>query len=153
MTSIGGIPVQMEYAPSAAVNTLVQAVINEILQLMDACLGSGEGGAIDIKSLPLSAEDHQQLQHTLGKGEVQANAELSGSTEIYETAYAGVWWITHRNMDGKIIAEQLEVGPVPDILRCHHEDIQQARVRLGEVQGMSGETGETLTKPEIPENS
>lgn len=137
MTSIGDIPVQMEFASAEPVDTMVQAVLNEILQLMDAYLEKGERGAIDIRSLPLSPESHQQLQQTLGRGEVQVTANLSGATEIYETAYAGVWWITHRNMDDKIIAEQLEVGSVPAILCSHTEDIRQARVRLGEVQGIA----------------
>jgi len=140
MSSISDIPVQMEAVPAATDNTMVAAVVQEIIQLLDHYLGSGECGAIDIRSLPLSPDGHRQLQQTLGRGEIRASAELGGDSEVYETAYAGVWWITHRNQDGSIIAEQLEVTAIPAILCSHHEDIQQGRKRLDEITGLYGTT-------------
>lgn len=130
MTSIGDIPVHTEFESPQDAGSMLEAIINELLQLMDNYLATGQQAAIDVKSLPLSPQDYQQLQQTLGRGEVNISARLAGDTDIYETAYAGVWWITHRNMDNTVIAEHIEVGRVPDIVNAHDEDIRQARQRL-----------------------
>ena len=43
--------------------------------------------------------DRDQLEQLLGRGEVQARLEIAGPSEIWETAYAGVWWVRHALQD------------------------------------------------------
>ena len=109
---------------------MVEAVIQELRQLLDAWLLQGEQGVIDIKSLPLSASGYQRLKQLLGRGEVSAKAVLAGDTEVYETGFSGVWWVTHKNADDRVLAEQLEIGRIPAVLCAHEEDIKIARERL-----------------------
>jgi hydrogenase-1 operon protein HyaF len=79
---------------------------------------------IDLKSLPLSPLEYEQLRFTLGQGEVTARLEAIGPSEIIETQYPGVWWVTHYNVEGDIIADMIEIARVPDILQSQPEDMQ-----------------------------
>ncbi|MCW8956116.1 MAG: hydrogenase expression/formation protein [Gammaproteobacteria bacterium] len=110
--------------------SMVDAVIIELLQLVDSYLLTQAAGAVDIKSLPLSGDAYQLLKSKLGLGEVNAVVSLSGDTEVYETLFSGVWWIIHKDTDNRVIAEHIEVGRVPAILCSHNEDIRQAREKL-----------------------
>ncbi|MCW9013510.1 MAG: hydrogenase expression/formation protein [Gammaproteobacteria bacterium] len=130
MTRLQDIPVNTEITGLDAECNMVDAVLHELKQLLDAYLSSGETGVIDIKSMPLSATDYDSLKQRLGNGEISATASLAGDTEIYETALSGVWWVVHRNIDDRVLAEQLEVGRIPAILCAHDDDIRVARERL-----------------------
>lgn len=130
MSSIHDIPVQLSFDSTENPGAMLDAIIQELVQLLDDYIQHGAQGAIDIKSLPLSEDNHRQLKERLGKGEITVSAQLAGETEIHETAYAGVWWIRHRNMDGRVIAEHIEVGRVPGIVCAWDEDIRQAYRRL-----------------------
>jgi len=132
MTHLQDIPVYTEGIDGQDDAHMLEAVIHELKQLMDAYISTDKTGAIDIKSLPLSKKAYQALKQKLSKGEVEAKAKLSGDTEIYETAYSGVWWVTHKNIDDKVIAEHIEVGAIPVVLFAHIEDIKIARKKLAE---------------------
>jgi len=111
---------------------VLDAVILQIKQLMDVFIVSEKTAAIDLRSLPLSRKIHDELKERLGVGEVEAKVKLSGDTEVYETAFSGVWWVTHKNSNNKIIAEQIEVGNIPFVLCAHIEDIKIASKKLAE---------------------
>ena len=128
--SLNNIPIHVENLADSESSSMAEAVVNEIAQLMRAYLNNKQPAVIDIKSLPFVRTDYEQLKLLLGKGEVTASAQLSGETEIYETAYAGVWWIIHRNIDNKILAEHIEITEIPSVLSSHIEDMKQALVRL-----------------------
>ncbi len=130
MTYINDIPVHVESGTINDDNGMVAAVLNEIFQLLKAYIDTYEEAAIDVKSLPLSDNGYRQLKQQLGVGEVTAVAQLSGDTEVYETAYAGVWWVTHRNIDDKIIADHIQVTGIPSILCSHVEDMKQSVKRM-----------------------
>ena len=132
MKPIDDIAIHSEPLPPSE-SSMVEAVIIEIQQQLSQYLSNGQGGIIDIHSLPLSDTDYQQLNDLLGKGEVHAVAQLAGETEIYETGYAGVWWLIHKNTDQQIIAEHIEVNHIPLILCSHRDDIKAARDRLGSI--------------------
>jgi len=72
------------------------SVLAEISRMLETLAGSGEPGFIDLKSLPLSDADRAQLEELLGRGEVRVEMDLAGASEIWETAYSGVWWTRHR---------------------------------------------------------
>ena len=132
MTRLEDIPVYTEGMDIKDDEHMLDAVIYELKQLMDTYIASGKTGAIDIRSLPISEIAHKKFQDKLGFGEVEARARLSGNTDVYETALSGVWWVTHKNNDGKIIAENIEVGGIPAVLCAHIEDMKVARKKVDE---------------------
>jgi hydrogenase-1 operon protein HyaF len=108
------------------------SVMAEIGGMLEALTESGEAGSIDLRSLPLSDVDRTQLEEALGRGEVQAKLDLAGESEVWETAYAGVWWIRHCGAGGKIATEVISVCRIPEILITHPVDVEAAAGRLRE---------------------
>lgn len=106
------------------------SVLAEVGRLLEALAASGQPGAIDLRSLPLTDADRQQLKDLLGRGEVRAELELAGRSEVWETAYPGAWWVRHLGADDRIAAEEIAVCAVPDILQAHPDDIQTGARRL-----------------------
>ncbi len=122
-----------EVAPSdgpSARSGLVQAALDEVAALLADLATGGAGGAIDLRSLPLAEADRAELGALLGHGEVEVRLAIGGTSDVYETAYAGVWWLRHRAADGSVSSEQIAVTPVPDIIPADPTDIRAASVRL-----------------------
>ena len=69
----------------------------------------------------------ESSSEVLGQGEVSATIDALGPTQVRETAIHGVWWVTHYNGDGTVIAEFIEVTICPRYCRTHPAD---ARVGL-----------------------
>jgi hydrogenase-1 operon protein HyaF len=86
--------------------------------------------AIDLRSLPMTDGERQALRGRLGRGEVQATVDLGGATRIDETAFAGLWWVRHEAADGGVLAEQIVVARVPELLLAHPADVEDAARRL-----------------------
>ena len=117
MSRLLGIPIRVE--PPARVAGLgggVRAVLHEIANLLERLAINNEPAAIDLRSLPMSALDRTELRGVLGEGEVQATLNAEGLSTIQETRIPGVWWIEHRDRQGALIAELIEVTCVPEIL-------------------------------------
>ena len=108
------------------------SVLAEIGRMLEALSESGQAGAIDLRSLPLSDVDRAQLEEVLGRGEVRAELDIAGESEVWETTYPGVWWIRHRGADRKIATEEISVCAIPEILMTHPVDIKAAAGRLRE---------------------
>jgi hydrogenase-1 operon protein HyaF len=108
----------------------VRAIGHEIVALLARLAATGEAGAIDLKSLPVGSEDRARLMALLGDGEVSAVVEALGGTRVRETRYPGVWWVTHENSAGDVIAEFIEVTAVPEILRTPVADLAAASAQL-----------------------
>jgi hydrogenase-1 operon protein HyaF len=109
---------------------LADAVLREIPVLMQRLSETGEGGIIDLRSLPMTDSDRQELAAKLGEGEVKAFLDVSGASTVFETQFAGVWWVRHEGADGRVAAEQVVVARVPEILLAHPADIAAAQLRL-----------------------
>ena len=108
------------------------SVLAEIGRMLEALSESGQAGAIDLRSLPLSDVDRAQLEEVLGRGEVRAELDIAGESEVWETTYPGVWWIRHRGAGNKIASEEISVCAIPEILITHPVDIKAAAGRLRE---------------------
>ena len=108
------------------------SVLAEISRMLEALSESGQAGAIDLRSLPLSEVDREQLEEVLGRGEVRVKLDIAGESEVWETTYPGVWWIRHRGADSKIATEEISVCAIPEILITHPVDIKAAAGRLRE---------------------
>ena len=106
------------------------SVLAEVGRLLERLATGGEPGLVDLRSLPLTDADREQLESLLGRGEVRADLDLAGRSEVWETAYAGAWWIRHRGAGDRIASEEIAVCSVPEILKTHMADIQAGARRL-----------------------
>ncbi len=129
----------------------VEALLQEITALLDELLRTGKEGAIDLRGLPLLESDRKQLEQALGHGEVNVLVSALGETRVWETAFAGVWWLRHMQVQGegrpdKIISEQIAVTFIPEILKTHRADAESALQNLQQKVGREGErAGEALS--------
>lgn len=106
------------------------AVLHEVAELIEGLARRGESGVIDLGGMPLNEADKAWLADKLGKGEVEMTLSLDGASEIRETSFQGVWWLHHRNENGMLTGEFIEVNRVPDIVLAHADDIQQSADRF-----------------------
>jgi hydrogenase-1 operon protein HyaF len=106
------------------------SVLTEIGQMLRTLAEKGEAGSIDLRSIPMTDADRDHLEEILGRGEVRAELDLAGASEVWETAYAGVWWIRHKGAGSKIACEEIAVTCIPEILLTHPVDIEAAAARL-----------------------
>ena len=109
---------------------LHRAVLFEVLQAVDQYLETGESAAIDLRSLPMTPPDRAELERKLGRGEITMHLAIAGDSEVWETRFAGVWWVRHRGPDGAVIAESLEIGLVPSIVHAQPQDVSDGYKRL-----------------------
>lgn len=120
---------------------MAYSILSEIAQGLKLLAEHDESSTIDLRSLPMSQADRDQLQEMLGHGEVNASLEVSGPSAIWETAFPGVWWIRHMGAGGRIATEEIAVTRIPEILLTHPHDVAAAAVRIREVLD-GGTTGE-----------
>jgi hydrogenase-1 operon protein HyaF len=117
---------------------MAYSILAEIGQLLTALSESGEAGAIDLRSLPMTDVDRGQLEEFLGRGEVRAELDLAGASEVWETSYNGVWWIRHKGAGDKIATEEIAVTSMPEILMTHPVDIAAASRRIRQYLDSAG---------------
>lgn len=134
-----GVKVVPASEDSGALTIPARAVLHELAALLERLVESGEGGSIDLRSLPLGPGDYERLAAFLGQGEVSAVVEALGPTRVRETAVRGVWWVTHCNTDEEVVAELLEVTRCPVILETQPDD---AHASLAELRARLRETTE-----------
>ncbi len=120
----------------------VSAILNEIACRLEELSSRNSPSLIDLKSLPFSPGEYEQLRIALGSGEVSARLDAIGASEIMETQFPGVWWVTHYNVEGDIIADLIEVAFIPEILRSQPEDVRGGLVRLKELIAQPAAIGE-----------
>jgi hydrogenase-1 operon protein HyaF len=108
------------------------AILAELQAMVERLLTLGQEDSIDLRGLPMGPGDYDRLKEILGQGEVAATVQAMGPTHIYETAYPGIWWVTHHNMDEEVVADLIEVTLQPQILKSHAEDIREGLERLQE---------------------
>ena len=104
----------------------VKPLLHEIKHALESLIENGETSIIDLRSIPLAPGEEDKILNTLGKGEVQAQLDSLGLSEINETQYAGVWVVTHYNDEGSIISRFIEITRMPEILSSQTEDIRAA---------------------------
>ena len=108
----------------------IRALLAEIAARLEKLDENGETGMIDLNSLPFSPGEYEQLRQILGQGEVSARIEAIGPSEIIETHYPGVWWVTHYNVEGDIVADMIEIARLPEIIQSQPEDVHAGLERL-----------------------
>ena len=129
MKPLEGIKTATPCNPEATTG-MTDALMTEIARHLAALALNGTETAIDLRSLPLSDADRQELEQRLGKGEVTAELQVAGASEVWETRFAGAWWIRHRGAGGQVSSEEIEICQVPEILKAHPADIAESAQRL-----------------------
>jgi hydrogenase-1 operon protein HyaF len=152
MTRLSDIAVRIEAAivPAAApereggLGGGVSAILAELAARLERLAANGDTALIDLRSLPMSPEDRMELLAALGQGEVTATLDAQGASRLRETAFAGIWWTEHRDRDGQVTSELLEVTLAPQILAAIPQDVARAaaalRKRLGAAEPPSAAT-------------
>ncbi len=126
------IPIQTA-APYSVGN--IDALLHEIATLLQRYVEHGESAQLDLKSLPFAPAEYEGLRAALGRGEVSARLDAIGDSEVYETQFPGVWWVTHHNVEGDVIADLIEIAAVPAILPSQPEDVRDGLERLQHMLG------------------
>lgn len=106
------------------------SVMTEVAECLGRLDRDGIENAIDLRSLPLTEDDREQLDALLGQGEVTAHLDVAGHSVIRETAFPGVWWVRHMGADGKVSSEELAITRLPDILVTDPSDIAAGAKRI-----------------------
>jgi len=112
------------------VTGMALSVLAEVGRMLETLADSGQENAINLRSLPLTDADRAELEQMLGRGEVRAELDLAGESEVWETNYPGAWWIRHRGAGRKIASEEIAVCRIPEILKTHPVDIEAAALRI-----------------------
>ncbi len=119
----------------------VEPILHEIRHALQKLIDHQETSIIDLRSIPLAPGEEDTIIETLGSGEVDAQLNALGLSQIYETKYTGVWLTTHYNDSDDIVSRFIEITELPDILKSQPEDIEQALHKLGdELQAVSNDT-------------
>lgn len=106
-------------------------LLHEVRHALARLLETGERSCIDLHSLPMGPGDEAVLEVVLGIGEVEASITALGNSSVVETSFPGVWLVTHRNEEGRIVSRFIEVTHVPRILESQVADIRSGYQRLG----------------------
>jgi hydrogenase-1 operon protein HyaF len=123
------IPIHVQSEGAYSVGN-IRALLAEIAARLESLANDGTSGSIDLNSLPFAPGEYEQLRQALGQGEVTAHIEAIGASEITETRYPGVWWVTHYNVEGDIVADMLEIATIPEILMSQPDDIRSGLALL-----------------------
>ena len=127
------IPLKVKNMPDGGtIGGGVKAIGFEILSYLEKLRSTGEAAAIDMKTLPMAPEEYQGLKDMLGQGELDLTIDIDGPTRLRETAYAGVWWVQHKDRQDQILSEYIEINHVPEFLRAQDDQVTAAIKELGE---------------------
>lgn len=133
MSRLNDIPIRIEPpASSGGLGGGVTAILSELAGLLVDVAKGGVPTFVDLRSLPMSPRDRTELQSALGTGEVRATLDADGLSTLCETGISGIWWIEHRNREGELIAELIEVTRIPQILQSTPEDMATSARELRE---------------------
>jgi len=128
MSESAATPFNIQFSDDLTWN--VNPLLHEIKHALSNLLENEETAIIDLRSIPLAPGEENKILHTLGTGEVHAELDALGKSEIYETFYSGVWVITHYNDTESIISRFIEITHMPEILYSQKEDISNAYKNL-----------------------
>ena len=139
MTSLDAITVEVETATGN-----VEPLLHEIRHALRRVADGKEGTVIDLRRLPLAPGEEERIEDELGKGEVRVELDALGPTVVQETSYAGVWLVTHRNIEQEVVGRFIEVTRMPELLKAQEADIERGISRLENELAASNEV--TITR-------
>ena len=120
------IPVEISQPASG----MLPSVLSDLIQHLQNFIEKGQPHSIDLARQPLTSIDLIELEKLLGKGELSITLSTIGDSEIFETAFSGIWWVKHYTADQILISQFIEITNIPDIIKSQPEDMQLALSRL-----------------------
>ncbi|MHB1216090.1 MAG: hydrogenase expression/formation C-terminal domain-containing protein [Thiobacillus sp.] len=123
--SLDVIPIHLVNTPpdKTGLTGNAQPLLHELAEQVKCLLASGDASAIDLSALPLTPADLDWLKVALGVGEISVTLQASGESTLAETACSGIWWVTHRNEQGAVTSQFIEVAWVPELVKAHPQDV------------------------------
>jgi len=118
-------------APEGVMNAM--SILTEIDERRSRYVTGNPAHVINLTLLPLSEEDIDFLDQTLGRGPVYILSRGYGDCHIIATAIPNVWWVRYFNSMGKSILNSLEVVDVPSVVRAAPEDLEDSAERLDDI--------------------
>lgn len=109
---------------------LVNAILRELSSKLTDLATADRNSMIDLRRLPLTPPEYDQLKKLLGRGELAIELNALGVSKIVETAFSGVWWVTHMNAAGEKVGDALEVGLVPELVGTTTSEVAVAAESL-----------------------
>ena len=70
--------------------------------------------------------------------------KVAGTSEIWETRYAGVWWVRHFGAGDKIAAERIEIAAIPQIFVPHRRRHRGRGARAIDPRASGSETARKI---------
>lgn len=131
MDRVDSISIEVDSSPALTGNVL--PLLHEIRHALEDFATTGTEHTIDLNSLPLAPQESRQLEDLLGNGEVRAQLDALGTSEITETAIPGVWRVTHYNGDRVVVGQFLEITDCPAILKSQPQELPSGVSRLDEL--------------------
>lgn len=121
-------------------------LLNEIALALDALVKTGESRTLFLSQFPMTPEDAEFLQQTLGPGQTLIQSGGASPTVWRETGVSGVWWGEVFGPDRKVVLRTIEITRMPELAMAPAEDIAAAldefRVRLPEILAAAENAGE-----------
>ena len=131
MSGLNDIPIIVsEEAGNPAWTGNVVPILNEVRHALSLLASSGETTLIDLTAIPFGPGEREDLMQILGKGEIDATLRALGESHIRETAYPGVWLITHLSPQGAELTTHIEVTRSPTLLSTPEQDVSDAAAAL-----------------------
>jgi hydrogenase-1 operon protein HyaF len=132
MSGLDSIHIAVEHTHPKALAEAENAlpVLHEIRHALSQLLETAESTIIDLSAIPFGPGDKERLLETLGRGEVSATVDSLGLTQIYETAYPGVWIIEYLSPQDTTLALHIEITTLPSLLATPREDISDSLLQL-----------------------
>jgi len=138
--------IQFNIQTSDQLTRNVTPLLHEVKHALENLINNNQTTMIDLRSIPLAPGEEDTILNSLGCGEVQAELNALGLSEIYETTYAGVWIVSHFNDHNELIGRFIEITTMPEILRSQDEDILNAYHRLNEGLDDNQQTKESMVE-------
>lgn len=108
----------------------VAPLLHEVRHGLAQLLQEGVPGIIDLRGVPLAPGEEEKILKFLGVGEVRAELQSLGRSEICESNYPGVWIVTHYDEHGAIQGRFIEITHIPQLLQSQRADIEDGCTRL-----------------------
>lgn len=117
--------------PDGVINA--RSILVELAAAASAYSAGDPAYAINLSLLPMSDDDSEFLDSTLGRGGVEILSRSYGLCVMLATAVENIWWVRYFNSMNTLILNTLEVTDVPQVACAAHEDIVDSAYRLADI--------------------
>lgn len=100
-----------------------KAVFSEVRMRLEQLLAQDKTYTIDLRFMKSMPDERARLAELLGRGEVSAEVNSVGRSEVLETALPCVWLVRHFNSEAELVSELLEITDFPEILASDRQAV------------------------------